>query len=80
MTAAEPPLKLLTQLEDWLNRTRARLNQEKELVCEAKNAAQFAEILQKLQVHGATLLLLSISKTVGGPEFMTGNTQRSEIT
>ncbi|XP_037837524.1 nesprin-2 isoform X2 [Kryptolebias marmoratus] len=50
LTAAAPPLKLLSELEDWLKRTEALLNQEKEQILKAKNAAEFAEILQKYQV------------------------------
>ncbi|XP_037541118.1 nesprin-1 [Nematolebias whitei] len=50
LTAAEPPLELLSDLEAWLKRTEAQLNQENERICKAQNAAQFAEILQKYRV------------------------------
>ncbi|XP_054474146.1 nesprin-2-like [Anoplopoma fimbria] len=62
LMAAWPPVKLLSDLEDWLKKLEARLNQEKESVIKAKDAAQITEILQHYQelktgmVNGLLLL------------------------
>ncbi|KAM6906809.1 nesprin-2a [Lycodopsis pacificus] len=62
LLAAWPPVKLLSDLEDWLKKLEARLNQEKETVIKAKDAAQITEILQHYQelktgtVNGLLLL------------------------
>ncbi|KAM4521617.1 nesprin-2a isoform 3-T4 [Odontesthes bonariensis] len=50
LLAAQQPLKLLSEMENWLNTMEARLSQEKKQILEAKNAAQVAEILQHCQV------------------------------
>lgn len=50
----QPSVGLVSDLEDWLKQIEARLNQEKEGVLKATNAAQITEILQRYQV----LLLL----------------------
>ncbi|XP_041660769.1 nesprin-2 [Cheilinus undulatus] len=46
LLAVWPPLNLLCDLEDWLAKQEARLNQETEAVHKAENAAQISEILQ----------------------------------
>ncbi|XP_035851599.1 nesprin-2 [Sander lucioperca] len=62
LLAAWPPVKLLSDLEDWLKKLEARLNQEKETVLKAKDAAQITDILQHYQelkagmVNGQLLL------------------------
>ncbi|XP_068433248.1 nesprin-2a [Clinocottus analis] len=62
LLAAWPPVKLLPDLEDWLKKLEARLNQEKETVLKAKDAAQITELLQHYQelktgiVNGLLLL------------------------
>ncbi|XP_045916269.1 nesprin-2 isoform X3 [Micropterus dolomieu] len=49
LLVAWPPVKLLSDLEDWLKKLEARLSQEKETVLKAKDAAQITEILQHYQ-------------------------------
>ncbi|KAM4713181.1 nesprin-2a [Anableps anableps] len=49
LVADQPPLKLLSELENWLKQMETRLSQEKERVLKAKNAAEMAEILQQCQ-------------------------------
>ncbi|XP_068564553.1 nesprin-2a [Cebidichthys violaceus] len=62
LLAAWPPVKLLSDLEDWLKKLEARLKQEKETLIKAKDAAQITEILQHYQelktgmVNGLLLL------------------------
>nr|XP_054604094.1 nesprin-2 isoform X2 [Nothobranchius furzeri] len=46
----QPPLKLLSELENWLKKVESEINRGRERVREAKSAAHFAEILQKYQV------------------------------
>ncbi|XP_043962311.1 nesprin-2 isoform X2 [Gambusia affinis] len=45
----QPPLKLLSELENWLKETETRLSREKKRVLTAKNAAEMVEILQQCQ-------------------------------
>ncbi|KAM9840411.1 nesprin-2-like [Aulostomus maculatus] len=60
---AWPPAKLLSHLEDWLKKTmEPQLNQEKETVLKAKNAAEITQTLQRyrglkaVMVNGQPLL------------------------
>lgn len=50
LLAAHPAVELLSDLEDWLKKMDAQLNQEKETVFKAKDAAQISETLQHYQV------------------------------
>ncbi|XP_044023969.1 nesprin-2 isoform X2 [Siniperca chuatsi] len=62
LLAAWPPVKLLSDLGDWLKKLEARLSREKETVLKAKDAAEITEILQHYQelkagmVNGQLLL------------------------
>ncbi|KAF1376843.1 hypothetical protein PFLUV_G00215650 [Perca fluviatilis] len=56
LLAAWPPVKLLSDLEDWLKKLEARLNQEKETVLEAKDADQITAILQHYQELKASMV------------------------
>ncbi|KAM9339272.1 nesprin-2a [Symphorus nematophorus] len=62
LLSAWPPVKLLSDLEDWLKNTESRLSHEKETLLKAKDAAQITEILQHYQelkagmVNGQLLL------------------------
>ncbi|TKS76359.1 Nesprin-2 KASH domain-containing protein 2 [Collichthys lucidus] len=49
LLAAWPPVKLLSDLEDWLEKLETRLSLEKETFLKAKDAARMAEILQHCQ-------------------------------
>ncbi|CAJ1078355.1 LOW QUALITY PROTEIN: nesprin-2 [Xyrichtys novacula] len=49
LLSAWPPLKLLCDLDDWLQKQEARLNQKKEAVLKAEDAAQITEVLQQYQ-------------------------------
>ncbi|XP_042359998.1 LOW QUALITY PROTEIN: nesprin-1-like [Plectropomus leopardus] len=71
LMTAWPPVKLLSDLEDWLKKTEARLNQEKEMILKAKDAAQITDILQHYQelkagMAKAQLLLDFLSQS--GPQ------------
>ncbi|KAM6915050.1 nesprin-2-like [Xenentodon cancila] len=48
--AAQPPLKLLSELEDRREKMQVQLNQEKQKVVNAESAEHIAEILQQYQV------------------------------
>ncbi|MEQ2262114.1 hypothetical protein XENORESO_014913, partial [Xenotaenia resolanae] len=50
LLAAQPPVKLLSELENWLKQMETQLTQDKERVLKAKNAAAMAEILQHCRV------------------------------
>ncbi|XP_027896962.1 nesprin-2a isoform X6 [Xiphophorus couchianus] len=51
----QPPLKLLSELENWLKETETRLSREKKSVLTAKNAAEMVEILQQCQALRAAV-------------------------
>ncbi|XP_074540850.1 nesprin-2a [Halichoeres trimaculatus] len=53
---AWPPLKLLCDLDDWLQKQEAELNQETEAVLKAGDAAEIREILQHYQVLKAGMV------------------------
>ncbi|XP_028252465.1 nesprin-2a isoform X3 [Parambassis ranga] len=55
LLAAHPPVELLSDLEDWLKKMDAQLNQEKETVFNAKDAAEISEILQHYQILKAAV-------------------------
>ncbi|XP_069017780.1 nesprin-2a isoform X4 [Embiotoca jacksoni] len=55
LVAAQPPAELLPDLQDWLKKMEARLNQEKQRLLKATNAAQISEILQQHQVLKAAV-------------------------
>ncbi|XP_059211817.1 nesprin-1 [Centropristis striata] len=85
LLAVWPPVKLLSELEAWLKQLEARLNQEKETVVKAKDAAQINEMLQHYQVLKAGLVsgqLLLDFLCQSGPQMMGGDVRalRSERT
>ncbi|XP_070706002.1 nesprin-2a [Pempheris klunzingeri] len=49
LLAAWPPVKLLSDLEDWLTKLEAQLSLEKETVLKAKDAAEIKKILHHYQ-------------------------------
>ncbi|XP_031717653.1 nesprin-2a isoform X2 [Anarrhichthys ocellatus] len=85
LLAAWPPVKLLSDLEDWLKKLEARLNQEKETVIKAKDAAQITGILQHYQelktgmVNGLLLLdfLCQSGPQPVGPDVRTLRSERT---
>ncbi|XP_015245715.1 PREDICTED: LOW QUALITY PROTEIN: nesprin-2-like [Cyprinodon variegatus] len=50
LVPAQPPLNMLPRLEKWMKEREAQLNQQKERVPKAQNAAEIAEILQHCRV------------------------------
>ncbi|XP_029965420.1 nesprin-2-like isoform X2 [Salarias fasciatus] len=85
LLAEQLPAELLSDLEEWLKEAQTRLNQEKESVLKAENAAQINEILQHYQalkaaIANGQLLLDFLSQP--GPQMMGKDVQdrRSERT
>lgn len=59
LLAAWPPAELLSDLENWLKKMEARLNQDEETLLKAKDDAQVTEVLQRYKVQAHPLFTLS---------------------
>ncbi|CAN9507959.1 unnamed protein product [Ophioblennius macclurei] len=55
LLAEQPPVELLSDLEEWRKNAKTRLDQEKEKILKAENSAQINEILQRYQALKAAI-------------------------